>query len=211
VFVALVNQHAKRMRLVILPSVACPAVPYFSTLSHKWHDFRKKVLEHKIRTLIFSSTFIWNISHSKNNSLGHWDRQVLNYLRLTSQLRRVTRIGCKLFLIDPKIFSDSRASPCNNCAQYSNDALRLYSTRFTPLNLQHRFGAISPHSADRVKGESGSKIGWDNRNHYWGLLCSSSDPWGKRQMRILTWAQPLPSNYFLINYSPIIYRQHCVN
>jgi hypothetical protein len=39
VFVALVIQHAMRMRRIILPSVACLAVPYFSTLSH---DFRGK-------------------------------------------------------------------------------------------------------------------------------------------------------------------------
>jgi hypothetical protein len=39
VFVDLVIQHAKRMRHIILSSVRCPAVPYSSTLSHKWHDF----------------------------------------------------------------------------------------------------------------------------------------------------------------------------
>ena len=39
--VALVIQHAKRMRRIVL-FVTCLVVPYFSTLSHKWHDFRGK-------------------------------------------------------------------------------------------------------------------------------------------------------------------------
>ena len=45
VFVALVIQHAQRMRPLILPSVACLSLPYFSTLSHKRYDFRKNVIE----------------------------------------------------------------------------------------------------------------------------------------------------------------------
>jgi hypothetical protein len=45
--VALVIQHAKHMRNIILPYVACTALPGFATFSFKRHDCRKKVIEQK--------------------------------------------------------------------------------------------------------------------------------------------------------------------
>jgi len=45
----------------ILSSVACPALQYFYTLHHKLHDFRKKekkVIEHKMFILVFTTTFV---------------------------------------------------------------------------------------------------------------------------------------------------------
>ena len=54
--VALVIEHEKRMRRIVL-SVSCPAVPYFSKLSHKRHDFRKKIIEHKNAGFDFVNKF----------------------------------------------------------------------------------------------------------------------------------------------------------
>ena len=52
----------------ILSPAACPPVQQFSTLSHKLLDFRKNVIDHKMCVLIFSTTFLSNISHSEQNS-----------------------------------------------------------------------------------------------------------------------------------------------
>ena len=78
---------ARNAPCAILPSVACPALQYFSTLSHKRHDFREKVTEHKMCVLIFCTTFVWNISHSEKN-LARYDQNVY-------------RSACKVPLIFP--------------------------------------------------------------------------------------------------------------
>jgi len=67
VFVALVFQRAKCMRRIILSSVTCPALPYFSAFLRKRHEFRrKKLLKHKMWDSNVSTNFIQNSSHSKN-------------------------------------------------------------------------------------------------------------------------------------------------
>jgi hypothetical protein len=47
VSVALFTRHAKHMRHIVLLNVDHLALPYFSTLSHKFYNFRKSVIEHK--------------------------------------------------------------------------------------------------------------------------------------------------------------------
>ena len=53
----------------MLSYVVCPALQYFSTLSHKGHDFRgvKKVREHKMLGIVSSVTFVCDISISEKN------------------------------------------------------------------------------------------------------------------------------------------------
>ena len=62
--VSLDIQYAKRMRRSISSSVVCLSLSYFSTLSHKRHEFREKVVDHKVRV-----NFLYNFetSHSKKN------------------------------------------------------------------------------------------------------------------------------------------------
>ena len=76
VFVSLVIQQARHMSRIILSSVACPALHYPSTLSHKRHNFRqkKKVIKYKMCVLSFSTTFVTNISHSRNNSAQYYHK-----------------------------------------------------------------------------------------------------------------------------------------
>ena len=58
VHVALLIQQATHLLRVVTSLVAPRSFPYFSTLSPKRCDFRKKVAEHKMCVLIFSITSI---------------------------------------------------------------------------------------------------------------------------------------------------------
>ena len=48
VSVASGTQHAKQMRCNGLSFVACPALPFCSTLSHEQLDFQKKIIEYEM-------------------------------------------------------------------------------------------------------------------------------------------------------------------
>jgi len=60
---------------VILSSVACPVLQYFSTLPHKLYNFRKKkIIKPKICVSNFSVNCVWNICHSKKK-LASYDKK----------------------------------------------------------------------------------------------------------------------------------------
>jgi len=58
---ALIIQHACNANTPQF-SVICPALQYFSILSHKRQGFRENVTEHKMCVLSFSTTFVRSIS-----------------------------------------------------------------------------------------------------------------------------------------------------
>ena len=58
VHVALLLQHAMPIRHIVTSFVTPLALRYFSTLFHKWGDFRKNVIEHTMCVFIFSTTFV---------------------------------------------------------------------------------------------------------------------------------------------------------
>ena len=59
---------------VLLSSLVCMAVPLFFVSSLKRHNLQKKFIEHKMRVYIFSTSFVWNVSHSKKNSASYYHK-----------------------------------------------------------------------------------------------------------------------------------------
>jgi hypothetical protein len=64
------NAHAPFYNVILV----CLALPCFSTLSHKRHDIRENVIEHKMCVLTFCTNFVWNICHSKKHSARYYHK-----------------------------------------------------------------------------------------------------------------------------------------
>jgi hypothetical protein len=43
---------------IVSSSVVFLVLPYFSSFSHKWQDFRETFIEHEMGALILSTTFV---------------------------------------------------------------------------------------------------------------------------------------------------------
>ena len=74
--------------LCIVTPAACVALPYFSTLSHKQHDCRKKILNVKC-VLIFCTAFVRNTCH-----LGRIHRCIVTAAHIN------VLVSCPLFVSD---------------------------------------------------------------------------------------------------------------
>jgi len=66
----------------LLSSVARPTLQYFSALSHKRHDFFKAAY-YKMCVLIFSTTFVSNISHYRKKWVRCDQKRILVFMQST--------------------------------------------------------------------------------------------------------------------------------
>ena len=77
--VATIIQYKLRMYPIIFSIVSCLALQYFSTLSHKRHDFRKKNIEHKM-CFDISYIFVWYFLNLKKNWARYDQKCILVFI-----------------------------------------------------------------------------------------------------------------------------------
>jgi len=119
VFVALVTLHSVRMRHIFVCGLSGSSK--FFHISHQQHDIRKNVAGYKMRVLTFSTTFVWNISHSKKNRARYDQKYVLVLMWSTlysSQILMKLEFSWHIFekysniKFHENLSSDIRVVPC---------------------------------------------------------------------------------------------------
>ena len=119
--VALFIQHAMRMRHIILSSMVCLALPYFSTLSNKGQDIRGNAFHHQMCVLIVSVTFALSIFHSEKNWARYGQKRILVFMHSTIYISHILmkiEFSRRIFQTysntknHGNLFSGSRDVPC---------------------------------------------------------------------------------------------------
>jgi hypothetical protein len=90
VLVALVIQHVMRMRPIKLLYVVASALPHFPHYLINGTIFGRKITEHEICVFIFSTTYVWNISHSKKKRASYDQKWTWNMFSFSLQLMSET-------------------------------------------------------------------------------------------------------------------------
>jgi hypothetical protein len=153
-FVAIGVQPAMHMRHNVICELYGSTI--FSILFHKRHDFRKKITEHKIRVLILSTTYVWNISHPKKNWTRYDEKMYIGLhvqcplfgsdfnetLILSTDFRKIFRhqISCKSVHwehADGRTYSYDKAN--SRCSQFCERAYKQVMKQ----NTQATAGDIS--------------------------------------------------------------------
>jgi hypothetical protein len=136
VCVALVIQHAKRMCGIILSSVAWLALPYFSHIISKWHDFRAKAC------FDFLYNFVRNISHSKTTVLRYCHKYhtcICILVRLQWHLNLLDRVWKTKFHENPS--SGSRVVPWRR-TDGQTDVMKLTVAFHNSANVPNNSGIL---------------------------------------------------------------------
>ena len=97
-YLALVVQHAKRMRHTILPSAVCLDLPYVATLSHKRLDFRKEILLNTKRAFWFFIQPLSGIVLIQKDSSERWSQMNTEHRSSYKTLVILVRFFKKAFL-----------------------------------------------------------------------------------------------------------------